>query len=119
VLLTASSLADLVEGLLLVGGEGAVRRWVGNARENESSAHLVVVKERLVGLVDGSGLQLGGARAASSGTARVWQVDSGLLSGIEDVGGVVALDDLLSGWGLQGDLVGSWGHSKGGPRALQ
>ena len=66
----------LVEGLLLAGGDGAVGGWVGDAGKNESVGHLVVIQERLVGLVNGSGLDLSGARRASSSTARVWKVNS-------------------------------------------
>ena len=36
---------------------GAVGRRVGDAREHEAVAHLVVIQEGLVGLVDGTGLR--------------------------------------------------------------
>ena len=39
-----------------VGLDGAVGGGVGNAGEDEAAAHLVVVKEGLVGLVDGTSL---------------------------------------------------------------
>jgi len=39
-----------------VGLDGAVRGRVGDAGEHEAVAHLVVIKERLVGLVDGTSL---------------------------------------------------------------
>ena len=43
--------------------DGAVRRRVRNAREHEAVAHLVVVKERLVGLVNGTSLRIRKPRA--------------------------------------------------------
>lgn len=70
------SIRCLVKGLLLVGGDGAVGGWVGNAGEHKSIGHLVVIQERLVGLVNSSSLDLSGARRAGSGTARVWEVNS-------------------------------------------
>ena len=39
-----------------MGLDGAVGGGVGDAGEDEAAAHLVVVKERLVGLVDGTSL---------------------------------------------------------------
>ena len=39
-----------------VGLDGAVGGGVGDAGEGEAGAHLVVVEEGLVGLVDGTGL---------------------------------------------------------------
>jgi len=66
----------LVQSFFLVGGDGAVRGWVSNAGEHKAIAHLVVIQERLVRLVDGSGLDLSGARRASSSTATVWKIDS-------------------------------------------
>ena len=46
----------LVELLLHVRLDGAVGRRVGDAREHETVAHLVVIQERLVGLVNGTSL---------------------------------------------------------------
>jgi hypothetical protein len=66
----------LVQSFFLVGRDGAVRGWVGNAGEHESIAHLVVIQERLVRLVNSSGLNLSGAGGASSSTATVWKIDS-------------------------------------------
>ena len=40
-----------------MGLDGAVRGRVGDAGEHEAVAHLVVIKERLVGLVDGTSLR--------------------------------------------------------------
>lgn len=65
-----------VESLLLVGDDGDVGSGVSHAGQHEALAHLVVIKERLVGLVDASGVNLAGARRASSGAARVGQVNA-------------------------------------------
>jgi hypothetical protein len=66
----------LVEGFFLVGGDGAVGGGVGDAGEDEALAHLVVIKERLVRLVNATGINLTGARRASSSAARVREVNS-------------------------------------------
>jgi hypothetical protein len=59
-----------------VGGDGAVGGGVSDAGEDEALAHLVVIEERLVGLVNTTGINLTGARRASSGAARVREVNS-------------------------------------------
>ena len=59
-------MARLVERLLLVRRDRAVARGVGDAREHEAVAHLRVVEERLVALVDGAGLDLAGAARAGA-----------------------------------------------------
>lgn len=59
-----------------MGGDGAIGGWVGDAGEDESVGHLVVIQEGLVRLVNGSSLDLSGAGRASSGTARVWKINS-------------------------------------------
>ena len=65
----------------------AVTGGVGNASQNESLTHLVVIKEGLLGLVNSSGNNLSGACGAGSGTATVGKVDSGFLGGIYVEGG--------------------------------
>ena len=75
----------------------AVRRRVRHARENKALVDLVVVEERLVRLVDAARDDLTGARGAGSGTARVREVDAGLLCGVEDVRVVL----LLFGGGIE------------------
>jgi len=60
----------------------AVALGVGNASQNESITHLVIIKEGLLGLVNLSGDHLSGACGAGSGTATVGKVDSGFLGGI-------------------------------------
>ena len=71
--------------LLLVGLDGAVRGGVRHAREGKALAHLVVVEERAVRLVDGARGHLARARRARAGAARVGQVDALLLSLVQNV----------------------------------
>ena len=47
-----------------------------SAHQHKALAHLVVVQERLVGLVDGAGLHLAGAAGAGARAAAVGQVDA-------------------------------------------
>jgi len=95
----------LVELLLHVRLDGAVGRRVGDAREHETVAHLVVIQERLVGLVNGTSRDLARARGAGARAARVREVDAGLLGRVEDVRVVRALDGLRALRGFQGDGV--------------
>ena len=78
--------------LLLVGLDGAVRGGVRHAREGEALAHLVVVEERAVRLVDGARGHLARARRARAGAARVGQVDALLLSLVQNVNVARALN---------------------------
>jgi len=75
----------LEEVVLNVGLDGAVRRRVRHAGEGEASSELVVVKERLLGVVHFAGFHLACAGGARAGAARVRQVNAGLLSHVEDV----------------------------------
>lgn len=99
-------------------GDGAVTLGVGDAGEDESGSHLVVVEEGLLGLVNLSGEDLSSAGGAGTGTARVGELDSGLFGGINDediIGTVDGGIDVVFGGG-QLDLVselgghGSLGH---------
>ena len=72
----------------------AVAGGVRHARQHEALGDLVVVEEGLVGLVDATRDDLAGARRASSGTARVREVDAGLFCGVEDVGVVLSFVEL-------------------------
>lgn len=65
-----------VESLLLVGGDGAVGGGVGHAGQHEALAHLVIIQERLVGLVHSASVDLAGARRAGTSAARVGQVNA-------------------------------------------
>ena len=65
-----------VQGLLLVGGDSDIGGGVGDAGKDEALAHLVVIKERLVGLVNTAGVNLAGAGRARSSAARVGEVNA-------------------------------------------
>jgi len=86
------------EIIFLVGLDGNVRSWVGNAGEDEAICQLVIVEERLVRVVDSAVLDQAGAGTASSSFARVWKVNASLLSGVEDVDIVITLYLLLTIW---------------------
>lgn len=58
---TAETELRSVEGLLLVGGDGAVGGGVCHAGQDKAGTHLGVVEEGLVRLVGGSGLDLASA----------------------------------------------------------
>ena len=62
-----------------MGGDGAVGGGVGDAGQDEAVALLGVIEERLVGLVNGSLLDLAGAAGAGTSAARVGQIEAGLL----------------------------------------
>lgn len=81
----------------------AVARRVGDARQHEALADLVVVEERLVRLVDAARDDLARARGAGARAARVGEVDAGLLRGVEDVGVVWRfLRGEVFKWGREG-----------------
>jgi len=75
----------LEEVILRVGLDGAIRRRVRHAGQGEASRELVVVEERLLGVVHFAGFHLACAGGARAGAARVGQVDAGLLRHVEDV----------------------------------
>ena len=89
-----------------MGLDRHVGLWVGDASENEALPHLLVVKEGSVGLVNCSISDKTGAAAASTSSAGVRKVKAGFLGGIEDVGTLIALDDLLAIWSHEGHAVG-------------
>lgn len=60
----------LEEVLLLVGGNGAVAGGVGHAGQHKAVAHLSIVQEALVALVNGAGLNLAGAAGAGTWVGR-------------------------------------------------
>ena len=78
---------------------------VGDARENEALAHLVVVEEGLVRIIYSSLNNLASTGAASTCFARVGKVDTGLLSGIENVDIISAFDRLLTVWRNELNIV--------------
>lgn len=94
----------------------AIGLGISDASENEAVAHLIVVEERLIRLVNLATDDLASARAARSGSARVWQVEAGLLGGVEHVGILIAFDHLLAIWSDEGDLVGHHHHVRASRR---
>lgn len=75
--------------------DGAVRRGVGDAGEDESICHLGVIEEGLVRLVNGASGDLAAARGAGAGAARVGKVESLFFGLVEDVHVFGAFDDGL------------------------
>merc|ERR1712061_746719 len=92
------------ELVLAVRLDGHIRGGVGDAREAEALARLVVVQEGLVGLVDRALDDLPSAARARTRTARVRQLNAVLLGLVQDVHVLRALEGLLTVWGLQGHL---------------
>ena len=81
--------------LLLVGLDRAIRGGVGHARQHKALAHLVVVEERAIRLVDGAGGHLASARRARARAARVRQINAVLLGLVQHVGVGGAVDLLV------------------------
>merc|ERR1719408_528840 len=104
-LTTLPAVEDLEEVLLLLRLDRAVRRRVRDAGQHEAVAHLVVVQERAVRLVDGARGHLARAAGARARTARVRHLDAILLGLVEDVHVIRALDLLLAARGDQRDSV--------------
>mmetsp|Transcript_8000 Transcript_8000/g.23449 ORF Transcript_8000/g.23449 Transcript_8000/m.23449 type:complete len:203 (+) Transcript_8000:127-735(+) len=107
----------LEEVLLLVRLDGAVRGGVGHAREHEALLHLAIIEEGLVRLVDGARHHLAGAGGARARAARIGKVNTVLLSLIQDVGVIRAVDVGLARRGLEGHRV--HGHGRRGARAAE
>ena len=80
----------LVQGLFLVCLDDEVAGGVGDAGQDEAVVDLAVVKEGLIALVRLTALDLSCAAGARAGAAGVWQVESGLLCGVENIGVVCA-----------------------------
>ena len=102
--------------ILTVGLDGHIRGGIGDAGEAESLAHLVVIQERLVALVNAALKHLASAAGARSSTAGVGQFQAFLLSLIQDVHVLRALEGLRAIRGLEGHLEVGWhsgtsGHS--------
>jgi len=94
-----------------VGHDGHIAGGVSDAGEDESVGNLAILEERLVRLVDGSSNDLTSTGGASASAARVRKVKSLLLSLVENVGVIRALNHGLTLRGLEGDLVsGGGGH---------
>merc|ERR1719263_195250 len=80
------------EVILAVGLDGHIRGGVGHAGEAEAIAGLVLIEEGLVGLVDGAIDDLARAAGAGAGAAGVGQLDALLLSLVQDVDILGALE---------------------------
>jgi hypothetical protein len=59
---------------------------MAHTKQAEALGNLLIIKERLVGLIDRAFQQLSGAGAAGSSATGRGQIDALLLSGVEDVG---------------------------------
>mmetsp|Transcript_82080 Transcript_82080/g.264875 ORF Transcript_82080/g.264875 Transcript_82080/m.264875 type:complete len:213 (+) Transcript_82080:729-1367(+) len=93
-----------LELLLAVRLDRDIRGRVRHASQAEAIAHLPVVQECLVGLVDGARDDLAGTAGAGACTARVGQLNTLLLSLVEDVNVLRALEGRLAVGRLQGHL---------------
>ena len=91
--------------------DGAIGSGVGHTGQNKTSFDLVVVKETLVGLIDGAGSDFACAGGTSACTTGIGEIDTLLFSGIEDVLIVRNFDGLVEAFALadQGDLIRSHG----------
>ena len=96
--------AAALELVLAVGLDGNVRSCVCDARQAVALAGLVIIQEGLVALVDAALQDLPSAARAGAGAAGVRQLQALLLSLIQDVDVLRALEGLSSIRGLQGDL---------------
>ena len=102
--------------ILTVGLDGHIGGGIGDASEAESIAHLVIIQESLVALVNAALKHLASAAGARSSTAGVWQFQAFLLSLIQDVHVLRALEGLGAIRGLKSHLEVGWhsgtsGHS--------
>ena len=91
--------------------DSAIRGGVSHTGQDETSFDLVVVKEALVGLINGAGSDFACASGTSACTAGVGKIDALLFSSIEDVLIVRNFDGLVEAFALadQGDLIRSHG----------
>jgi hypothetical protein len=85
----------------------AVAHRVADAEQGESLRDLVVIQKALVLLVHLAGDDAAGTGAAGTGAAGIGKLNALLLGGLEDIGGVRALEALAGG---EFDLEG--GHRK-------
>lgn len=92
-----------------MGDNGAVRRGVGDAGEDEASLELVVVKEALLRVVHLAGGDLAGAGRARARAARVGEVHARLLRHVKDVLVLGALDGLSGERKQTGNMCVIWG----------
>ena len=81
---------------------GDIWSWISDTGEKVSIFNLIISQEILIRLVSSSWDYLSSTRAASSSSARVWQVDTSLFSSIKDVFFAWDLKGLLTIWRLKG-----------------
>ena len=84
------------EVILLMSLDLAVSLGVGDAGQDETVAHLIIVEEALVLLINGATNDLTGAGAARASSAGIRKIDAGFLSSVEDVNIFSALEGLLT-----------------------
>jgi hypothetical protein len=67
----------------------AIAERIAHTKQAEALGNLLIIKQRLVGLIDRAFQQLSGVGAAGSSATGRGQIDALLLSGVED-GGVIS-----------------------------
>ena len=72
--------------------DGAVAGGVADTKQSVSSLDLIIVKEALVGLIDGSRKDFSRTGTARPCAAGIGKIDTLLLGGIEDVGVIRACE---------------------------
>lgn len=85
----------LVQVAFLVGVDDAVGLWVGDACQHITFLLLPVIKEGPIRLVNRTRLDFAGTGGASPSTARVWQLHTGSLGCVKDVGVVWSIKLVL------------------------
>ena len=94
-----------------MGLDGAIRGWISNAGQHETSFKLIVIEEALIRLVHRTTCELACTCGAGPSTTGIGQVDALLFSSIKDVLIIGNLNGLVQALALadQGDFVGSHG----------
>ena len=95
------------EVVLFVGFDSAVRLGVRNASEHEALAHLIIIEEASIRLINSSCFDQAGTSAACASPTGVREVETLFLCSIEHVGTLIAINGLLSIWSNERDFVGS------------
>ena len=94
--------------VLAVGLDGHVGCGIGHASEAKALAHLVIIQEGLVALINAAREHLAGAAGAGASAARVRQLQALLLSLIQHVHVLRAVEGLGAIRSLQGHLEVGW-----------
>merc|ERR550532_734557 len=85
--------------------DGDIGRGVSHARQAVAIAHLVIIQERLIRLVDRARDDLASAARAGASTTRVWELQALLLGLVQNVDVLRALELLSAIRSVQGHLV--------------